>query len=391
MRIGLFTDAYLPLISGVTTSIYMLAEGLRAQGHEVYIITTSAANTAEDPYVIRLKGMPVPKRGLKTFRIVPFTAAHIKRIHALNLDVMHVHTEFSIGSVAVHMRDKHGIPMVFTVHTMYEEYLHYVSKFLNKFFRRPLMHYLKKLMKRFITRADVTITPTQKVMDLMKSYNIPGQYEIIPTGIQLDKFKRENYDENKVKALKASLGINPDEFVYLFLGRISREKSIPVLLDAFAEISNDVKAKFLIIGDGPAMSELKDKVKRLKIEDKVIFTGFIKWTEVGLYYQLGDAFLNASVTETQGLTYIEALAASMPVIVKYDSCLLEVIDEFNNGLFFRDNKELPLLLRQIYELPELRNKLTKNATKSIEKYSQECYASSALKAYEKAIQMKKAS
>ena len=90
MRIGLFTDAYLPLISGVTTSIYMLAEGLRREGHEVYIITTSAANTVEDPYVIRLKGMPIPKRGLKTFRIVPFTAAHIKRINALNLDVMHV-------------------------------------------------------------------------------------------------------------------------------------------------------------------------------------------------------------------------------------------------------------------------------------------------------------
>ncbi|PKK85541.1 MAG: glycosyltransferase family 4 protein, partial [Tenericutes bacterium HGW-Tenericutes-8] len=238
MRIGLFTDAYLPLISGVTTSIYMLAEGLRTQGHEVYIITTSAANTVEDPYVIRLKGMPIPKRGLKTFRIVPFTAAHIKRIHSLNLDVMHVHTEFSIGSVAVHMRDKHSIPMVFTVHTMYEEYLHYVSKFLNKFFRRPLMHYLKKLMKRFILRADVTITPTQKVMDLMKSYNIPGHYEIIPTGIQLDKFKRENYDPNKVLELKASLGIKADEFVYLFLGRVSREKSIPVLLDAFAEIAS---------------------------------------------------------------------------------------------------------------------------------------------------------
>jgi 1,2-diacylglycerol 3-alpha-glucosyltransferase len=390
MRIGLFTDAYLPQISGVTTSIYMLAEGLRSLGHEVYIITTSAANTVEDPYIIRLKGMPIPKKGLKSFRIVPFTSAHIKKIHALNLDVMHVHTEFSIGSVAVHMRDKYEIPMVFTVHTMYEEYLHYVSKFLNKFFRRPLMHYLKKLMKRFIRRADVTITPTQKVLDLMKSYNIDGHYEIIPTGIQLDKFKRENYEESRILELKKSLGIEND-FVYLFLGRISAEKSIDVLLDAYSQVAKEQKSKFLIIGDGPAMSQLKDKVKKLKIEDRVIFTGFVKWTEVGLYYQLGDVFLNASVTETQGLTYIEALAASMPVIVKYDSCLLEVIDEFNNGLFFRDNKELPLLLRQVYEVESLRTKLSENASKSIEKYSQECYSSSALKAYEYAINMKKAS
>ena len=390
MRIGIFTDAYLPLISGVTTSIYMLAEGLRKEGHEVYIITTSGKNVVEEPYVIRLKGMPIPKKGLKTFRIVPFTKGHIKKIAALNLDVMHVHTEFSIGSVAVHMRDKYGIPMVFTVHTMYEEYLHYVSKFLARFLRRPLMHYLKKLMKRFILRADVTITPTQKVLDLMKSYDIHGHYEIIPTGIKLDKFVGENYTQEQVSTLKQSLGIQPDEFVYLFLGRVSKEKSIPVLINAFAEIHKDVKAKFLIIGDGPAMNELKDLVETLGIKDKVIFTGFINWNQVGLYYQLGDAFLNASVTETQGLTYIEALAASLPVIVKYDSCLLDVIQEFDNGLFFRQNNELPYLMKRIYEDPELRNKLTENAYKSIEKYSQECYSSNALKAYQKAIEIKKA-
>ena len=214
---------------------------------------------------------------------------------------------------------------------------------------------------------------------------------VVPTGIQLEKFKSTNHDKEKVLALKESLGIKKDEFVYFFLGRISKEKSIDVLLDAFAKIEKDVEAKFLIVGDGPAMSELKDRVKKLKIESKVIFTGFVNWTEVGLYYQVGDAIINASVTETQGLTYIEALAASLPVIVKYDACLLDVINDNDNGLFFRNNEELPLMMKNIYADKDLSARLKENASKSIEKYSQECYASNALKAYNRAIEINKAS
>ncbi|MFA7376353.1 MAG: glycosyltransferase family 4 protein [Acholeplasmataceae bacterium] len=391
MRIGIFTDAYLPHVSGVTTSIYMLVQGLRSKGHEVYIITTSVSSKKDidDPYVIRLKGMIIPKKGLQAFRLVPFTAAHIKRIEALDLDIMHVHTEFSIGSVAVHLKDKHNLPMVFTVHTMYEEYLHYVSSFLNKFFRRPLMHYLKKLMTRFIKRAEITIAPTQKVLDLMKSYKIEGDYHIVPTGINLSKFESDKYTKEQVDDLKASIGIPNDKFVCLFIGRMSAEKSIDVLLDGFSKINHE-NAVFLLVGDGPHRHTLEEKAKTLKIQDKCYFTGMVDWEKIGLYYQLGDVFLNASVTETQGLTYIEALAASLPLLVKYDQCLEDVVKENDNGLFFRNNKELPVMLNMMIQFPDVKNKLKENARKSIEKYSQECYTNSALSLYEEAIKKNKA-
>lgn len=392
MRIGIFSDAYKPLVSGVTTSLQMLVEGLKQQGHEVFVITVSAKGAKEydkdHPYIYRIKGMPIPKKGLTSFRFVRNSKKHLKYIESLNLDVIHVHSEFTIGSVAIKVKKKLDIPMVFTVHTMYEEYLFYVSKFLTKLFRKSFMKALKKLMARFILSSEVTLTPSEKIKDLMLSYNIDGNYKIVPSGIDLSKFKKSNYKEEDIKNLKISLGIKENEFVCLFIGRISNEKSIDVLIDGFAASKNE-NMKFLVVGDGPAMSKLESQIKKLDLKDKVILTGMIPWEQVGLYYQLGDCFLNASISETQGLTYIEALAAELPLVVKYDKVLEAVVEDSYNGLFFKDNNELPALLNKIYKTPELLIELKKNTLISVKKYSREVYAENALNAYAEAIEINK--
>ena len=390
MKIGIFSDSYMPYISGVTTSLFMLAEGLIKEGHEVYIITATGKGYKEFdkdyPYIIRFKGVPFPKKGLRAFRMIAYNQSHIKRILELDLDVMHVHSEFSIGNMAIHMRDNYKIPMVYTTHTMYEEYPHYVSKLAAKLFRKSFMKGLKSLMRRYILRADVTITPSQKIKDLMLSYNIPGNYEIVPTGINLKKFRRSTYKEEEIKALKDSLGLKDDEFVCLFVGRISAEKSIEVLIDGFYHANNE-KMKFVIVGDGPHKSNLESMVKKLYLEDKIIFTGQVDWDKVGIYYQIGDCFLNASVSETQGLTYIEALASGTAVIVKYDKVLESVVEHGYNGLFFHENSELPELINSISLDPSITETLKQNASLSVEKYSQEGYVNNALKTYEKAIRL----
>ena len=392
LRIGIFSDAYKPLVSGVTTSLQMLVEGLKQQGHEVFVITVSAKGAKEydkdHPYIYRIKGMPIPKKGLTSYRFVRNSKKHLKYIESLNLDVIHVHSEFTIGSVAIKVKKKLDIPMVFTVHTMYEEYLFYVSKFLTKLFRKSFMKALKKLMARFILSSEVTLTPSEKIKDLMLSYNIDGNYKIVPSGIDLSKFKKSNYKEEDIKNLKISLGIKENEFVCLFIGRISNEKSIDVLIDGFAASKNE-NMKFLVVGDGPALSKLESQIKKLDLKDKVILTGMIPWEQVGLYYQLGDCFLNASISETQGLTYIEALAAELPLVVKYDKVLEAVVEDSYNGLFFKDNNELPALLNKIYKTPELLIELKKNTLISVKKYSREVYAENALNAYAEAIEINK--
>ncbi len=391
MKIGLLSDAYYPITGGVSTSLLMLKEGLIKMGHEVYVITPTARGYKEydknDPHMIRIKGVPFPLKGLRHFRFIPFVGRYFRKIKKLKLDVIHVHTEFSIGILGKKIKDRTKVPMVFTVHTMYEEYINYVSKTLNKFFHNKMRNNVIRLMNSYIKRAEVTIVPSNKTKDLMISYGINGNYEIVPTGIEMSRFYKKNYTDEQVLKLKESLGLK-DEFVCLYVGRISSEKSIDVLIKGFKK-TNYQNMKFLIVGDGPYMSELKALVKKENLENNVIFTGMISWDLVGLYYQLGDVFLNASLSETQGLTYIEALASGLPLIVKYDKVLENVVTNEYNGLFFHENEELPELINKLSQSKEISDKLKENAYKSVKKYSKEEYAKNATKVYEEAIEINK--
>lgn len=388
MRIGIFTDSYKPYVSGVSTSIYTLAEGLIAAGHDVYIITPKYKGYKEYDkdynYIIRIKGIRLPKRGATFLKYIPFVGRHLRRIDKLDLDVIHVHSELTIGKLAIKARKKLDIPIVYTVHTMYEEYLHFVSKFLAKHWKAPLMRIVKAKMRRFISNSDVTIVPSKKIKDLMISYDIEGDYNIVPTGIDLSKFKNETYKEADVLKVKESLNLKPDEFICLYVGRISLEKDIDMLIDGFKMVNHD-KIKFVIVGGGPHLKTIKERVLKEGLGDKIIFTGIVPTKDVGLYYQIGDVFLSASISETQGLTYIEALAAKMPLIVRYDAVLENVLTEGYNGMFFYETKEIPQRILELYEDKDLTNKLKENTLESVKKFDDKTYIKNALKMYERAI------
>ena len=322
MKIGIFTDAYSPLVSGVVTSVRMLEVGLTNLGHDVYIITNKVKNSPKDEsdHIIRFNGLYIPKKALKDFRLFPVTRRRIKKVLDLELDVLHVHTEFSMGRLARAIARETNTPLVYTVHTMYEDYIHHVTAFGARYFHKSFMKAVKRMINGFVSEAAEIILPTLKVEETMRRYNLHGSFNIIPTGINLTKFYKENYAIEDVNALKAKLGIN-DELVFLFVGRVAHEKSLNVIIDEFSKVAPYKKAKLLIVGDGPAMKDIKKQIEELKLKDKVILTGMVPWSDVGLYYQVGDVFVNASLTETQGLTYIEALAASLPVVVKFYTCL----------------------------------------------------------------------
>lgn len=389
MRIGILTDSYKPYVSGVSTSIYTLAEGLISAGHEVFIITPKYKGYKEYDknytYITRIKGgVTLPKKGTRFLKYVPFVGRHIKKIKDLDLDVIHFHSELTMGKLAIKSRKKLGIPLVYTVHTMYEEYMHFVSKFLAKHFHKTMMRIVKKVMKKHITNSDVTIVPSKKIYDLMNSYGIEEEYKIVPTGINLDVFKEESYQKDDVIHLKDKLGFKQDDFICLFVGRISLEKNIDMLIDGFKEIDND-KIKFLIIGGGPHLKDLQERVKKEKLQSNIAFTGIVPWEEVGLYYQLGDIFLNASTSETQGLTYIEALAAGLPLVVKYDKVLENVVTDGYNGFFFNDKEDITEKVLEIYNDQELFKKLKDNTTKSVHKYDHNIYVKNILEVYNRAI------
>ncbi|MBN2604789.1 MAG: glycosyltransferase family 4 protein [Bacilli bacterium] len=383
MRIGLFTDAYYPIISGVSISVDALSKELTKLGHEVFIITNDHDHANIDDHVIRFEGKRLPMKGLHEYRIGKVTNKKVNDIGNLQLDLVHCHTEFTMGRLGRRAAKKFHIPVVHTYHTMYEDYVHFVTKM----FALPLRFLAKKYSKWFANSADEVIFPTIKVKNTFDRYGFDKSSHIIPTGIYLEKFRRINYKNNDLLVLSQKLGIEQDDFVLLYLGRMSREKSIDSLICKFAKISEkNKKVKLLLVGGGPDQEYFEEKVNELGMNDSVIFTGMVFPTEVGSYYQIADLFVNFSVTETQGLTYIEALASGLPLLVKYDDNLEGVIENGGNGFSFKDEANFVTLFNKIYSNKVLFNEITNNASRGIEKFSAESYAINVLKIYNQLLQ-----
>ncbi|MFT2804814.1 glycosyltransferase [Candidatus Phytoplasma asteris] len=394
MKIGIFTDSYKPLISGVVVSCDSLREGLEALGHEVYIITTNCPKVKQekDSRVIRIKGMPLPFKIFKDYRLVLSYKKHLFKIKALNLDVIHVHTEFGVGSLGLLAKQKLNLPLVYTTHTMYVAFFDTQKSFIFKCFKKPILKYVDYLFTKFIFNSDVNILPTKKVLYFLENrysnkVNDTSKinYQIVPTGFNLEKFYCHNHSPEKVFSLKQQLGLK-DSFVCLYVGRISAEKEIDYLMDAFTSFHlQNPKSKFLIIGDGPERKNLEKKAKKLNLDDKIIFLGFVAYDKLGIYYQLGNVFINASLFETQGLTYIEALAASLPCVVRFDQALEGVIKHEQNGFFYHNQEQLITILTSLYQNPDNFKQLSYQAQKSVNLYTQKTFVTNVLEVYNQAI------
>ena len=269
---------------------------------------------------------------------------------------------------------------------MYEDYIYLVTKGL---FDKPA----KKLLEYFtLFYCDKTVSelivPTQKAYNLFKiKYGVNREINIIPTGIDVDKFDRSNNDKNEVIKLRGSLGIKDDDFVLLLVSRISDEqKNIKFLIDDHKKIIKKHKnIKFLIVGDGPDLENMKNAASKINDGKNFIFTGMVPQDKVALYYQLGNIFVTASKTETQGLTVIEGMAASLPIVcMDDDSFKIAVIDEYN-GKFFKNKKEYVKAIFEIYEDKEKYNNMSKQAFTTSKQFSIKYYGERIIDVYKKAL------
>jgi len=383
MRIGIFTDTYPPFINGVSTSIKMLENALRKKGHKVYVVTVNPTNMKyvyeDGGRIIRIPGIPI---GIYDYRLTTaYPLRAVRKIKNWKLDVIHTHTEFGIGTFARVIGKQFNIPVVHTYHTMYEDYVHYITK---GYFNGPSKKIVEYLTKFYCDKTiQELIVPTRKTYDLFKEkYKYDRNVHIVPTGIEIERFYKENLDKEKVNNIKNKLEINKDEKVILFLGRIGAEKNVEFLINNHKEILKKYKnTKLLIIGDGPDLEKYKELVKELKIQNKVIFTGKVPWDEVPLYYACADIFATASHTETQGLTVIEAMASSLPVVALNDDAFRSVIVEGLNGYLFNTNDEYIDIIDKLLSSENKMNKLGKQARINSETYSSKYFAERVLDVY----------
>ena len=390
MRIGIFTETWAPYISGLVTSEVMLKNALEKQGHEVYVVTANLDSFKyeydEKERVLKVPGIPTGIYDSRLTSIYPIRA--INKIKSWKLDVIHSQTEFAIGTFARLFAKQYNIPLVHTYHTLYEDYVHYITK---GYFNRSSKKIVEYLTKFYCdTTATELIVPTNKIYKLFKEkYKFEKNIHIIPTGIEVERFYTENQDEKEIENLRKLLKLNRKDFVILFVGRLAEEKNVEFLIHSQRELVNKHdNIKLIIVGDGPDKEKYEEYAKELNLEKNVIFTGKAAWKDMPYYYHVSDIFATASKTETQGLTVIEAMAANTVPVCMRDEAFQSMVTEDLNGLFFETEEEYQEKILYLYEHRDELKRIDKQARIQAEHYSSKSYADRVIEVYQRAIKEK---
>ncbi|MBQ1512629.1 MAG: RecX family transcriptional regulator [Erysipelotrichaceae bacterium] len=389
MRVALFTDTYLPDINGVVSSIELLRKKLEEKGHEAYVVSTRPGlfKVKKEGRIIRLPGIEL--KSLYGYKLAsPAHMLVLDELEEMNFDLFHVHTEFGVGIFASIAAKQLHIPLVRTYHTTYEDYTHYVNVLHVESFDKVAKKLVGVLSRQYGDDCLRLIAPSKKTANMLKGYGVSTPISILPTGVELKRFSPDLFTEEDTRRIRTELGIGDDEKMVLYVGRIAQEKSLVLLLEAFKLIKEEgIKAKLVVIGGGPQLEELRSLAKTLSIDDIVIFTDKKPFVEVPAYYHAADLFTSASKTETQGMTYVEALASGTPVLARHDEVLEELIGEGRNGYFFDDKEEFVEKLKQFLSLSgEELKAMQQNALAESKIYDADVYVENMLKLYEETIE-----
>ncbi|GLC29219.1 glycosyltransferase family 4 protein [Clostridium omnivorum] len=386
MKVLITTDTYYPMINGVVISINNLYKELKRQGHDVRIMALSS--TGEECIngdVYYLKSLKTGIYPDARFRI-PFTGNLIKQLLEWKPDIIHSQTEFSTLFAAKYIAKKLNIPQIHTYHTLYEDYLTYImnGKLINKRTNAAITRYMLNSM-------DGVVVPTKKVDKVIKGYGVKTNMFIVPTGIDISRFKKKVSMEEK-RSMLQELNLTEEDNIIVYIGRIAEEKNIEEVMEYFAAARDKIeKLKLVIVGGGPYLEILREKASKLNLQPDIRFVGMVSPEETYKYYQLGQVFATASTSETQGLTYIEALASSLPVVCRYDSCVDGLIVNNETGFTYTNEQEFTSYMTRIFYDNELRKRLSSGAIKMAEEYSAENFGQNIsnvyLKNYSKCVDL----
>ena len=337
MKVLITTDLYTTATNGVVTSVRNLSRELEEAGNEVKILTLSdTVHSHREGNIYYIHSMP-----LKVYPDVrmplPRTSHSqklLKEIIQWKPDIIHSQCEFFSFHYARRIAKRTGAPLVHTYHTQYEQYVSYVlpGRWAGDFLVRTFS-------RERLKKVDIIIAPTAKMKQVLEDYGVKNDIEIVPSGICLQQHQGRMTEQER-EQMRQLLGIPQEHRVVLNLGRLGTEKNLDEVVRLFAlQLQRQPNLTLLIVGDGPAREKLCQQAKELGISDHVIFTGMVEPDQVQKYYQLGDVFVSASTSETQGLTYIEAAANGLPLVCREDPCLDGVIAQGENGFTYTSPDE----------------------------------------------------
>lgn len=392
MKIALFSDTYPPQINGVATATYTLAETLKKHGHQVMVVTTSLNNQYRTNLcdgVLRIPGLTIKRLYNYKFSSI-YNSKAFRIIKRFEPDVIHVQTEVGIGIFGRIISRNLKVPLLYTYHTMYEDYTYYLTKG-----RRPFDFFAKRLVASLsVMIGDSTtefITTSSKTKEALRRYGVKKYINIVPNGIDLSAFGRDKIDEKHLEQLRGKYSLE-GKFVILILGRLAAEKSNDIVVKYLHNFilehpEYESRIKLLIVGDGPAKKDLEELATELKMDEMTDFVGSVTHEEVPYFYHLSDLYCSASTSETQGLTYDEAMAARTLVLAKYSENLNEVIKEGVTGFYFKNQVNFSSKLNRILNMKkDEKERIVEEAYKNdYELFSLDKYYERMMNVYRKAL------
>ena len=387
MKIAIFTDTYPPFINGVSTSTYNLVQTLREHGHDVVVVAPRVDNGKLEykDGMIMIPGLELKK--MYGYRLTAiYSRPVIKMLKDFGVELIHNQTDIGIGQFARLAARSLKVPQVYTYHTAYEDYTYYVVHgLMDRIGKKAMRGYAKTIAKG----CTEFITPSIKTKEYMRSIGSDIYVNVVPTGIDFSLFDEKNIDKEKQKQFKEEHHINENTKVFLLLGRVAKEKSMDYSIRGFAMYIKkypEVDARLIVVGDGPQKNELELLTHELHISDKVDFIGKVPASEVPFYYHLADIYTSASITETQGLTFMEAMASGTIVLARFDTNLADTITDGQTGFFFTDEDSFVEKVERIFSLSEEgRKKVIEQAYKTVDMYSIDKFYENIMEVYHRAL------
>ena len=382
MRIGLFTDTFYPEINGVATSCLTLEKELTLRGHEVHVFAPKCKGWQEHARENIHYIASAPLLVLRD-RNVAFPGPGMNRLaRELKLDVVHTNSEFMMGFFGRGVAKKLGCALVHTYHTVWEDYTYYITHgFCDGAARRLTRRY----SRWWCNHADRVIAPTGKTRDLLLHYGVTAPVDVIPSGMDIARFAPERHDQAQREATRRECGVRPGERVLLNIGRIAREKNLEQVMRVFPRLRERCPdVRFVLVGEGPMSERLAKQAQELGVADAVTLTGPKPWEQIDRYYAMGDVFVSTSHSETQGLTYVEAMASGLCVCAAKDPCLDGVIEDGVSGVLCGDTDE-ELLEALLRAFGEEGGRIAAQAASHAEPFGTAAFASKVEACYQKAI------
>jgi len=362
LKIGFFTDTYLPQVNGVVSSIELFRQELERLGHEVYIFCPKIEDEEDTEKIMRFhsfKFLFQPEYHVS----IPFSRHLLKGFWTKDLDIVHAHTPFSIGLLGYYYAYIKRVPFIHTYHTLYPEYIK--AYILKGKLITPKM--VAKLSAYFSNRCDLTIAPSEKIKSLLKDYGVEKPIVTLATGIKIEEFSKKAAKND----FRKKYGLKNSDKLLLYVGRLGKEKNIDFLIQVLGFLNKKSKNyKLILVGDGPHKVQLKKIARKLNLSGNVIFTGYFFKPELIKAYQASDFFVFASLTDTQGLVIMEAAASGLPIVAIKDKAFKNILKDKQNGFATsEDTQEFAEKIKFLTANKKLYRKMSKKSGELANQFS----------------------